>query len=164
MDPVADPTNSTVIYNKALEVLARGPKSVKDLTRWLLARDYLPDDVTTAIARLTARGLLNDAAYATMFARSRLTTHHMSRRRTAVELAKRGVERAIADAAIAEVMDDEAIDERAMVGAAAAKKLKSLAALAPDVQRRRLYGFLARKGYPADLVREAVAALLTAAS
>ena len=27
-------------YNKALECLARGPKSVKDLTRWLLQRDF----------------------------------------------------------------------------------------------------------------------------
>jgi regulatory protein len=83
----------------------------------------------------------------------------MSRRRIAAELAKRGVERAIADVAIAEVMDDEAIDERAMVIAAAQKKLRSLAKLEPDVQRRRLYGFLARKGYPADLVRDAVAKL-----
>jgi regulatory protein len=149
-------------YNKALEVLARGPRATKDLARWLAQREHAPEDIDAAIARLTERGLLNDAAYATMFARSRLTTHHMSRRRIAAELAKRGVERAIADAAIAEVMEDEAIDERAMVHAAGAKKLRSLAKLERDVQRRRLYGFLARKGYPADLVRDVVAALLKA--
>jgi regulatory protein len=147
-------------YNKALEVLARGPKATKDLGRWLAQREHTPDDIQATLARLTERGLLDDAAYATMFARSRLTTHHMSRRRIGAELAKRGVERALADAAIAEVMDDEAIDERAMVNAAGAKKLRSLAKLEPDVQRRRLYGFLARKGYPADLVREAVATLM----
>ncbi|MGH7654689.1 MAG: regulatory protein RecX [Gemmatimonadaceae bacterium] len=158
-------TEATVFadtYNKALEVLARGPKATKDLGRWLLQRDHLPDDVNAALARLTERGLLNDAAYAMMFARSRLTTHHMSRRRIGAELAKRGVERAIADAAIAEVMEDESIDERAMVSAAAAKKLRSLAKLDAPIQRRRLYAFLARKGYPADLVREVVATLMTA--
>ena len=149
-------------YNKALEVLARGPKATKDLGRWLAQRDHTPEDISATLVRLTERGLLNDAAYAAMFARSRLTTHHMSRRRIGAELAKRGVERAIADAAIAEVMDDEAIDERAMVTAAAAKKLRSLAKLERDVQRRRLYGFLARKGYPADLVREVVASLMSA--
>jgi len=29
----------------------------------------------------------------------------------------------------------------------AARKMRSLAALEPDVQRRRLYGFLARRGF-----------------
>ena len=156
---MAEVTAFADTYNKALEVLARGPKATKDLGRWLAQREHSPDDISATLERLTERGLLNDAAYATMFARSRLTTHHMSRRRISAELAKRGVERAVADAAIAEVMEDEAIDERAMVRAAAVKKLRSLAKLEADVQRRRLYGFLARKGYPADLVREAVAAL-----
>ena len=153
---MAEIATFTATYNKALEVLARGPKAAKDLERWLARRDHSPDDISATLTRLTERGLLNDAAYATMFARSRLTTHHMSRRRIAAELSKRGVERAIADAAIAEVMDDEAIDERAMVRTAAEKKLRSLAKLEPDVQRRRLYGFLARKGYPPDLVRDVV--------
>lgn len=155
-------TNTTAFadtYNKALEVLARGPRATKDLGRWLAQREHSPEEISAALERLTERGLLNDAAYATTFARSRFTTHHMSRRRISAELARRGVERAVADAAIAEVIDDEAIDERAMVNAAAAKKLKTLAKLEPDVRRRRLYGFLARKGYPASLVRDAVATL-----
>jgi regulatory protein len=83
----------------------------------------------------------------------------MSRRRIAAELAKRGVERELVDAAISEVMADESIDERAMVETAAKKKFKTLAKLEPDVQRRRLYGFLARKGFAPDLVRDTVAKL-----
>jgi regulatory protein len=143
-------------YNKALEVLARGPKSVKDLTRWLLQREHPREDVDATIERLIANGLLNDAQYAEMFARSRATTRGMSRRRIAAELAKRGIARELADAAIAEVMSDELIDERAMVEAAAKKKFRSLGKLEPDVQRRRLYGFLARKGFAPDLVRATV--------
>jgi len=149
-------------YNKALEVLARGPKSVHALTRWLLDRDHPAEEVTAAIDQLTSRGLLNDAAYATMFARSRFTTHHMSRRRIGAELAKRGVDRAIADAAINEVIVDEEIDESAMVESAAVKKYRTLEKLEPDVRRRRLYGFLARKGYAPDLVRAAVKRLTSA--
>jgi regulatory protein len=103
--------------------------------------------------------LLNDADYAVLFTRSRATTRGMSRRRIAAELAKRGVARDLVDAAITEVMADESIDERAIVEAAAAKKFRSLAKLEPDVQRRRLYGFLARKGFAPDLVRETVAKL-----
>jgi SOS response regulatory protein OraA/RecX len=146
-------------YNRALEALARGPKSIKDLTRWLLQRDYPKEEVESTIERLITRNLLNDAAYAEMFARSRATTRGMSRRRISAELAKRGVARDLADAAINEVMSDENIDELAMVESAANKKFRSLAKLDPHVQRTRLYGFLARKGYAPDLVRQTVAKL-----
>ena len=95
-----------------------------------------------------------------MFARSRATTRGMSRRRISAELAKRGVARDLADAAINEVMSDENIDELAMVESAATRKFRSLAKLDPQVQRTRLYGFLARKGYPPDLVRVTVAKLM----
>jgi len=156
---VPAPTTPADTYNKALEVLARGPKSAKDLARWLLRREHQPADISAAIEKLTERGLINDAAYSVMFARSRFTTHHMSRRRIGAELAKRGVERSIADAAIAEVIGDEEIDESAMVDEAAAKKFRSLAKYEPDVQRRRLYAFLARKGFAPELVKSAVAKL-----
>jgi regulatory protein len=122
----------------------------------LLERDCPPDEVEAAIAKLTERGLLNDADFAKLFARSRMSNRGQSRLRVQTELARRGISRDLVDAAIAEVMSDEAFDERAMVAAAAAKKFRSLAKLEPDVQKRRLYGFLARKGYPANLVREAV--------
>ena len=154
---MAEVTPFVAAYNKALECLARGAKSTRDLGRWLAQREHAPGDVATVLARLTERGLLNDADYAVLFTRSRATTRGMSRRRIAAELAKRGVARELVDAAITEVMADESIDERAMVESAAAKKFKSLAKLEPQTQRTRLYGFLARKGYPPDLVRETVA-------
>jgi len=154
---VAEVTPFSAAYNKALEALARGAKSTRDLGRWLAQRDHAPEDVSAVLARLTERGLLNDADYAVLFTRSRATTRGMSCRRIAAELAKRGVARELVDAAITEVMADESIDERAIVEAAAAKKFRALAKLEPDVQRRRLYGFLARKGFAPDLVRETVA-------
>ena len=154
---MAEVTAVTAAYNKALEALARGAKSTRDLGRWLAQRDHAPEDVSAVLARLTERGLLNDADFALLFTRSRATTRGMSRRRIAAELAKRGVARDLVDAAISEVMADESIDERAIVEAAAAKKFRTLAKLEPDVQRRRLYGFLARKGFAPDLVRETVA-------
>lgn len=144
-------------YSHALEALARSMRSTKDLARWLSQREHPREEIDETVARLTERGFLNDTEYARAFARSRFVTHRMSRRRISAELAKRGIDRAVADAAIGEVVEGEAIDERAMVKTAAEKKLRSLAKLAPDVQRRRLYAFLARKGYPADLVREVVA-------
>lgn len=156
---VADASARVAAYDKALECLARGARSTKDLARWLAQREHAKEHIAAALERLTELGLLNDAEFARSFARSRATARAMSRRRIQAELAKRGVTRALADAAIADVMADESVDERAMVEAAAAKKFRTLQKLEPEVQRRRLYGFLSRKGHPADLVREAVAKL-----
>jgi regulatory protein len=153
---VAAATARVAAYDKALECLARGAKSAKDLARWLAQREHSRENVAITIERLTELGLLDDAEFARSFARSRATARGMSRRRIQAELAKRGVARDLIDAAIAEVMTDESVDECAMVEAAAIRKFRSLQKLEPDVQRRRLYGFLARKGYAPDLVRETV--------
>jgi regulatory protein len=157
---VSDKPARLAAFDKALEAIALRARSVRELERWLAQREYPLDEIVAAIERLTSLGLLNDVEYARSFARSRTLGRGMSRRRVQAELARRGVPRQVADAAIAEVMADEAVDEQALVEAAAAKKLRSLAKLEPEVQRRRLYGFLARQGFPGDLVRATVARLM----
>jgi regulatory protein len=73
---------------------------------------------------------------------------------------RRGVAREVGDEAIAEVFDDEAVDESEMIERVARKKLRSLARLDPDARRRRLYAFLARRGYESDDIRRVLQAVL----
>jgi len=58
------------------------------------------------------------------------------------------------------VFDDEAIDEVATATALASKRARSLQRADPKSQRRRLYSFLARRGYPPDAVMAAIATVL----
>ena len=146
-------------WSKALEALTRRARSTAELERWLAERDHAREHIELSIARLKELGYLDDAQYALAFARSRAMARGMSRRRIRSELVHRGVAREVIDAAIAEVMEDEGVDEHALVEAAALKKLRGMSKLEPDVRRRRLYAFLARRGYAADLVRETVAKL-----
>lgn len=126
---------------------------MRDLRRRLLLKGELEADVDAAIGRLIAAGLLDDAAYARAFVRSKLSSQGFSRRRLQQELAKRGVARDIADRAITEVLRDEEVDEAGNVERAALKKLRSLRDLDEETQRRRLYAYLARRGYSVDEVR-----------
>ena len=71
----------------------------------------------------------------------------MSKRRLTQELARRGVDSKMANAAIADVLEEESVDERALLEAAARKKLAVLRGQEPDAVRKRLYGYLARRGY-----------------
>ena len=72
------------------------------------------------------------------------------------ETPQEGVAREVVDAALAAVMEDEGVDDLTLVEAAAKKKLRSLARLEPDVQRRRLYGYLGRQGFPSALIHDVV--------
>ena len=158
--PEASDSRGTVepsrTYARSLDMLARAPRSVRDLRRRLLLKGELQADVDAAIGRLTAAGLLDDAAYARAFVRSKVSSQGFSRRRLQQELAKRGVARDIADGAITEVLHDDEVDEVGNVERAALKKLRTLRGLDEETQRRRLYAYLARRGYEAIDVRAVV--------
>jgi regulatory protein len=74
----------------------------------------------------------------------------LSRRRVQQELARKGVAPELSDEAIDHVQVEEGIDDAATIDRVARKKLRTLSSLDAPTQRRRLYGFLARRGYDAD--------------
>ena len=143
-------------YTRALDMLARAPRSVRDLRRRLLLKGEPEADVNAAIERLTGAGLLDDGAYARAFVRSKVSSQGFSRRRLQQELAKRGIARDIAEEAVTEVLHDESVDESANIERVARKKLYALRGLDEETQRRRLFASLARRGYDIDDVRAAV--------
>lgn len=143
-------------HARALEALARRARSCADLARWLRDRDYAPEEIDETVARLVASGLLNDAQFARAFARTRLVDRKLSRRRVQAELGRHGVAREIVDVAIAEAIGEESVDEEATVRAVAERKFRSLARLDHNVAKRRLVGFLARRGYDGATVRRVV--------
>ena len=149
-------------YDRALNMIAFQARSARDLRRRLVQKGEDPALVDAAIARLEERGMLNDADYARQLTRSKVLGAGASKRRVQQELFKKGVARELADEAIAEVFQDEQVDEQALVDDAAAKKMRSLGRLDPATRRRRLYAFLARKGYDGDKIRSAMQRVLSA--
>jgi regulatory protein len=150
-------------YDRALNMLAFQPRSSRDLRRRLIQKGELEPHVDAAIARLEANGLLDDAQFARQFSRSRVLGAGASKRRLQQELFKRGVARETADVAINEVLVDEEVDETELVERAAIKKMRSLSKLDAATRRRRLYAFLARKGYDGAAIRGAMQKVLDSA-
>ncbi len=151
-------------YDRAVAMLAAQPRSVADLRRRLKRSEEDPLLVEDAITRLTERGLLDDAVYARLYMRSSVVGKGISVRRTRQVLAKRGVASQHADAAIAALRDEAPVDEEANALRAARKKLRTLGVTDTDASRRRLYGYLARRGYDSDHIRRAMTELLAAAA
>ena len=153
---------STSAYDYALVLLAARPYSELSIRRKLIMKAFPPTDVDAAVDRLRSSGLIDDRRYAEHFARGRLLGRGASRLRLRQQLFTRGIRGELADAAIDEVIDDEAVDFDAIAENAARRKVASMAGLDRVVVRRRLYGHLARAGYTPDMIRAAMKKVLGA--
>ncbi|MDQ2890529.1 MAG: recombination regulator RecX [Gemmatimonadota bacterium] len=142
-----------------MNLLSARPYTVWQLRRKLVAKEVPAIDADAAIGRLVAAGLMDDSRYALAYARSRLAGQGTSARRVAQDLARKGVAPEISRRAIEEVIQDEDIDPRAVIERVARKKVASMGDLDSVVLRRRLFAFLARRGYELNDIREAVASV-----
>lgn len=151
--------NRPTAYNYALNLLSARPYSTQALHRKLIQKDYPAADADDAIRRLVSAGLLDDAKYAEQYARSKMLSTGASKRRLTQDLYRKGIKGDIASVAIDNVVVDEEIDTAAVVERVARKKLAQLGDLEPLVLRRRLFAFLARRGYDLDEIKRVVASL-----
>jgi regulatory protein len=157
---LARETSVITTYDRALNMIALRARSAAELRRLLLRKGEQAEFVDAAIERLLRAGFLDDASFARQFARAKALGGGLSRRRVQQELARRGVAREVADAAIAEVFAEEHVTESDTLERVARKKLKSLAKLDGQVQRRRLFAFLARRGYDSDDIARTIRAII----
>ena len=144
-------------YESALLLLTGRPHSAEELRRKLRRKGFDGPEIAAVIERLEANGLVDDREFASQFAWSRLTGERpASARGVKHELLKRGVAGDVAAEAIEELVAEERIDEGAGLDATARKKLALMGSLEPQVLRRRLFGYLARKGYDLDDINKVI--------
>jgi regulatory protein len=151
--------NRPTAYNYALNLLGARPYSTSALRKKLIQKEYEPADADDAIGRLVDNGLLDDRKYAEQFARSKIVTTGASKRRVQQDLYRKGIKGELATNAIATVIEQEEIDPAVVIERVAKKKLAQLGDLEPIVIRRRLFAFLARRGYELDEIKAVVSRL-----
>ena len=160
VDPDADPVAAA--REICLRLLTDRARTRHELAVELRRRG-VPDDASTVVLeRFDQVGLIDDAAFAGQWVRSRHGFRGLGRRAIAVELRRKGVADEVAGEALADI-DAEAESRRARE--LVDRKLRSAVVATADeraVVARRLVGMLARKGYGAStayrVVREALAA------
>ncbi len=139
----------------ALRLLAVRPRSAAELARRLRMKGYGPEIGEEVIGRLRDLGMIDDAAFAGTVVRDRVRLRPQGSRRLASELRQKGVDDETARAAIRETMEGEATDERELARRAA-EKWRPRPDEEPERARRRLHGFLARRGFDDDTIREVI--------
>lgn len=134
----------------AVAMLARRPRSERDIRRRLKQRRLDDDVIETTVGRLREAKLLDDAEYARSFAESRGRTSPRSQRLIVQELRAAGVDGALAAAAVAEQSDEDAAYRLAQA------RMRNLSTLPSDAFRSRLTGLLQRRGFGWDVTRATV--------
>ena len=137
----------------ALQYLAARPRTAHEV-RQKLRRSGVADQVADqVIARLQARGALDDTAYAHAYLTSRLASRGYGPQRLRQELQQRGIGRTLVEEAVQH--DLAAEDVLAVARAQAAKRWPRLARETDLAKRRqKLWAFLRRRGFPAAIVQQ----------
>ncbi|MEW1955951.1 regulatory protein RecX [Kineococcus sp. NPDC059986] len=123
------------------------PRSRAQLAEKMAAREVPSDVAVEVLDRFEEVGLVDDRAFAAGWVRSRSSGR--GRRALAQELRRKGVDDETAAEALEVVDHDSQLDAaRDLVD----RKLRSVAGLERAVAERRLFGMLARRGFPTDVV------------
>lgn len=147
------------VYDQALSLLEFRARSVAELRRKLLDKGNPAPEVDVVIEKLTGQHLLDDADFARQFARNKILGPGVSRFRIIQELARKGIARDLAERALEDLRDEDGVDAANAIQRVAKKKWMSLSKLDDVTRRRRLYAFLARRGFSPDEIASAVSAL-----
>lgn len=147
-------------YEYALKLLTARSYTARSLLRKLTRKGIPPEDAQAVLDRLESSGLVNDARYAEQYARSKVLVGGASRRRVVQDLRRKGIAEGLAQSALEQVFADEDVDGRKNAERVARKKLAQMGDLDPVTLRRRLFGFLARRGYELEDIKSVVASVM----
>lgn len=94
-------------YDRAVKLLARRTHFRREIAEKLASRGYPRDDIDEALDRLASRRYLDDAEASRQFVAGRLGRGGYGRARLQAELAARGVDRAVADGVLDELLPED---------------------------------------------------------
>ena len=142
-------------------MLARRELCEAQVRTRLARRQFEPDEVEEAIARLQSERALDDRRTALACARTEAHLKHHGRLRALRQIETLGIARELARAAVAEVFED--LDEDELIAQALGRRLRH-ASLAEPTVVRRVHRYLLAQGFDAARVHAAIRNRVTHAS
>lgn len=117
----------------------------------LAAAGFSAEDVEKTLRRGKEEGLLDDAAFVRLWVADRLAHRPLARRAVERELIEKGVAPTLLGEAVGSLYPPQ--EETRLALEAARERLERLKALPKDVQQRRVFSFLVRRGFSPHLAR-----------
>jgi regulatory protein len=158
-------TPGEALLNAALHLLAARSRGVEELRGRLRKKGFKTREVSNCLTWLQERGLLDDAEFSRALVRDRLNFSPRGASLLKQELSQKGISRSVAEEAVDSVFQEERASESGLADLAARKWIRQqgprvLEELLQDCfskererARRRLYAYLARRGFRGEDVR-----------
>lgn len=137
--------------NSAYRYLTIRPRSNKELADKLHDKKFSDPVIAAVLEHVTRLGYLDDGKFAAQWAASRIRSRGFGKRRLEQELRIKGISRDIIKETLTTLFEESA--ESDIARKEAEKKLRTLTRFEPQVRRRRLAGFLERKGFSSEIIR-----------
>ncbi len=138
-------------YTVALTLLSARELSETQLRARLARRQFDPDDIDAAVARLTADRTLDDRRVALALARMESAIKHRGRARVIQKVRQAGISAALADEAVREVFED--VDEGELLARALERWLRGQAVRDLDERgRARIVRGLMAQGFALERI------------
>lgn len=138
-------------WSYTLRLLSVRPRTREELRLRLLRRGFSQDLVEKILSRAEEAALIDDRAFARIYAEDRLLSRPCPRRRIAWELWARGVAKELAEEAAHAVLPELSEEELARKALASRRRLWD--GLPSPVALRRAYSFLLRRGFSPELAK-----------
>lgn len=148
LDEVRVAGERPLAMGRALNLLGYRARSAYEIRDRLSRAGYSSEASEVVLSRLEELGYLDDEEYARNLAREK--SRKYGPRRVYMDLRKNGVDEDIIQSVLNEEFSESS--EREAAFAAASRRYNT--GEGSDAQARRVYGFLARRGYSADVCAE----------
>jgi regulatory protein len=147
------------LLSAALRLLAARQRGVEELRGRLRKKGFEAGEISNCLRWLEERDLLDDAAFSQALVKDRLNFSPRSRAILKMELSRKGIQGGVAEEAVQEVFQETGTSETSLAEKAARgwvrkqgeRVLRELTeedfSTAREKARRRLYGFLVRRGF-----------------
>ena len=152
-----EPLPADKVYPYALRLLTGRDYSVARIRQKLASRDVAEQDIEAVILRLQREGWLDDRRYAERFAESALSSGRYYGVRLRLEMRRRGFTPDVVNETLAPLLAES--DEISEVRSAAERRYPGFSySTASDRDKRRLVGFLQRRGFGFSAIMRALRA------
>jgi regulatory protein len=133
-------------FDCSLRILALRDHSEAELRRKLKDKGHQEEGIEASVSRLKELGYLDDTRFARSFAASALRNGRGYGARLKLELSRRGIEPRLVTEVLAEM--DQEFSERELLADLMARRYPGFdPATATEKERRRVVGYLQRKGF-----------------
>jgi len=147
--------------NVAFHFLSYRARTCKEMEDKLRARHFSDKVIRKTLGYLKEQGYLDDRAFAVDWVESRSSNQCIGPIRLLRELDSKGIEEGIREGAVESLFQE--VEEKALAQAAAEKRM-AMIRKAGDIDgpgmRRRLYGYMKRKGFSSETVHSVITGLM----